>query len=47
MKYTTFNDSKLEKRLNMKEGGNPVTLVMGRIALAFFRMLQLRYRLRG
>ena len=31
----------------MKLGGNPMTLVMGRIALAFFRMLQLRYRLRG
>lgn len=31
----------------MKLGGNPVTLVMERIALAFFRMLQLRYRLRG
>ena len=31
----------------LKLGGNPVTLVMGRIALAFFRMLQLRYRLRG
>ena len=33
--------------IEMKLGGNPVTLVMGRIALAFFRMLQLRYRLRG